>query len=525
MQKLADGLSLDAPEQADLGRARKTQVAKPAGGKDSLAPKFLQLVAAFIDEIRRGRLRPGDPLPGSRALAESLGVHRNTVLAALAELTAQGWLHVLPRRGTFVARDLPTVRKQAEPAPRPKPATGATPRLGFALPLPSWSEEQPLVDGVPRGTLPLLGGLPDLRLLPTAALARAYRRVLRGRGAELLRYDDPQGDLALRTALMRMLSERRGLVGDAGSLLITHGSQMALYLLGRALLRPGDCVAVEALGYPPAWAALRQSGAELVPLPVDAHGLDVAALASLVERRRLRAIYLTPHHQYPTTAMLSPGRRMQLLGLAKRHRIAIVEDDYDHEFHYEGRPVLPLASADSAGVVVYLGTLSKLLAPGLRIGFVFAPPQVLARLTALRVVIDRQGDHAMQRAVAELIEEGEVERHAWRCRRVYAARRLHLSTCLRERLSGVLSFAPPGGGMALWARVADDLCTETWQQAARARGVLFQIGKRFAFDGEPLPFVRLGFACLNESEQSEAVERLRQALPAPSPRRTRRPQS
>src|SRR5262249_10162438 len=147
------------------------------------------------------------------------------------------------------------------------------------------------------------------------------------------------------------------------------------------------------------------------------------ALARLADERRVRAIYVTPHHQYPTTALLSPPRRIALLELARKHRIAILEDDYDHEFHYDGRPVLPLASADRHGSVVYLGTLSKIFAPGLRMGFVVARRKVIERLTAIRVLIDRQGDLAIERAMAELVEDGEIERHARRMRRIYEERR------------------------------------------------------------------------------------------------------
>src|SRR5262249_15917197 len=157
-----------------------------------------------------------------------------------------------------------------------------------------------------------------------------------------------------------------------------------LDLAARALLRPGDVVAVEELGYRPAWEALRNAGAELVPVPIDEHGLRVDALP-----RRLRAVYVTPHHQYPTTGILSAACRIELLALAERQGFAIFEDDYDHEFHYEGRPVLPLASADCAGSVVYLGTLSKVLAPGLRIGYVVAPRPVLDRIAAHRLYVDR----------------------------------------------------------------------------------------------------------------------------------------
>src|SRR6185436_7204697 len=186
------------------------------------------------------------------------------------------------------------------------------------------------------------------------------------------------------------------------------------------------------------------------PLPVDEHGLVVDALAELCARERVRAVYVTPHHQYPTTAVLAPGRRIALLELARAQRIAILEDDYDHEFHYEGRPVLPLASADRSGCVVYLGTLSKILAPGLRIGFVVAPPPVVERLSHLRMFADRQGDNLAEYAVAELLEDGEVQRHARRSRKLYQQRRDALASALRKRLGTAVSFQVPSGGSALW---------------------------------------------------------------------------
>src|SRR6185436_9732389 len=157
-------------------------------------------------------------------------------------------------------------------------------------------------------------------------------------------------------------------------------------------------------------------------------------------------------HQYPTTVGLAAPRRLQLLSLAREHKIALIEDDYDNEFHYEGRPTLPLASADEAGVVVYIGTLSKILAPGLRLGFVAAPRPFIERLAALRMAIDRQGDQAVECAVAELVEDGELQRHARRMRRTYQARRDVLAENLVARFGKSISFALPAGGMALWAR-------------------------------------------------------------------------
>jgi len=175
------------------------------------------------------------------------------------------------------------------------------------------------------------------------------------------------------------------------NILVTRGSQQALDLVARALFSDGGVIAVESMGYAPAWAAFRAAGATLVPIAVDSHGIDVAALEALCERHAVRAVYVTPHHQYPTTVTLSAPRRLALLALAKKHKLAIIEDDYDHEFHYEGRPVLPLASADSDGLVVYIATLSKLLAPGLRTGFVVGPSALVQHLAARRMYVDRQG--------------------------------------------------------------------------------------------------------------------------------------
>jgi len=460
-------------------------------------PVFLQIARAVASDVRRGRLRPGAELPGSRVLSRALGVHRNTVLDA----------H--PAKGTFVSATLP------DPSPRrftakvaPRAAVAA--RAGFDLDRHRLELHPPPIPV--KGTLLVSGGVPDVRLAPASLLGRAYRRALRAEARDVLDYGDPRGHERLRTALAEMVSAVRGLAAGPGEVLVTRGSQMAIDLIARALIAPGDVVAVEAFGYRPAWEALRLAGARLVPLPVDASGLRVDALEELAARERVRAVYVTPHHQYPTTAVLAPGRRLSLLALAGARRMAIIEDDYDHEFHFDGRPVLPLASADDAGVVLYVGTLSKILAPGLRIGFVVAPAPLIDHLAALRSFVDRQGDRAVERAVAELLEEGDVQRHVRRVRRIYRERRDALAEALREDLGEVLSFELPAGGMALWARVAEGVDVDAWAERALARGVAFYSGKRYAFDGRKRPFVRLGFATLDEKELREAVRRMASSL-------------
>jgi GntR family transcriptional regulator / MocR family aminotransferase len=473
-------------------------------------PLFLQIARAIADDIRRGRLKPGSRLPGTRDLATTLSVHRNTVVAAYHELYAEGWTEPTAARGTFVSRHMPEVR------PRGFSAThaGVPAHAGFPLRAPA-----PPIDPMPPGMLLMPGGIPDVRLAPVVALARAYRRAVRRHAASVLAYGDPHGHPRLRTAIAAMLAATRGLAATGDDVIVTRGSQMALHLVARALVAPGDAVAVEDLGYRPAWEAFRSHGAHLVPVRVDHEGMDVAALTEIARRQRLRAVYVTPHHHYPTMVTLSAPRRLALLELARRERIAIIEDDYDHEFHYDGRPILPLASADPAGVVVYIGTLAKILAPGLRLGYAVAPRDLLERITAHRFYVDRQGDHAVEAAVAELLEDGEVQRHARRARRVYQSRRDLLVDAFRRKLAAVLEFDVPPGGMALWTKVAAEVDVDAWAARAFTAGVLFLPGGRFTFDERRMPYARFGFAALDEREQADAVRRLVKALPYPQTRR------
>lgn len=475
------------------------------------APLFVQISSALAADIARGRLGPGDRLPGTRTLAETLGVHRSTVLAAYRELQAQGWVATRPGGATFVAAAAP------EPKPRPfarrgsaQPRVAPAPGFDFRAASPSSFEPRRL----PPGALTLWGGAPDVRLVPAELLGRAYRRAAKRRGGALFGYSrDPLGHPELRGAIAKLVASARGLSADPERVMITRGSQMALSLVARSLVQPGDVVAVEALAYPYAVDVFRRAGAEIVPLTVDPHGIVTEELESLVQKRRVRLVYVTPHHQYPTTVTLSAQRRLALLALARRERVAVLEDDYDQEFHYDGRPVLPLASNDPAGNVIYVGTLAKILAPGLRLAFIVAPPPLLARLAEERTLIDRQGDAVLECSVAELLEDGEVQRHVRRMRRVYHARRDAFCEVLQLRLSGALSYRIPPGGMALWASVAPKIDLPEWQRRCVERGVYFQVGSQFSVAGGAVQAVRLGFAVLDERESARAISRMAEALP------------
>ncbi len=460
--------------------------------KSESAPAFLSLGLELVRDIRKGKLASGDRLPSSRVLATQLKLHRNTVLAAYAELEAQGWIETAQGRGTFVSADLPEV---LAPGARERPAHGYRIR-----PAPELLRNAPEAK-----VLSMAGGLPDTRLVSTTDLSRTIRRVL-SRGKTLLDYGSPYGVNRLRRAIAQMLRDKRGMVVDEESVLITRGSQMGIYLLGQALLQHDDVVAVESIGYRPAFQALRMSGARLAPVPVDNKGMQIEKLEELHKRRRLRAVYLTPHHQFPTLVTLSASRRLQLLEFAKRHRIAVLEDDYDHEFHYEGRPIAPISSEDSSGNLIYIGTLSKVLAPGLRIGYVVAPKELIDALAAIRSHIDSHGDAIFETALAEWIEEGDLERHARRVRRVYLQRRHALDDALRSELGDRLQYTLPNGGMALWVQCLREKDADAWAGRALQRGVRVSPGSLYRLDRRNIPYLRMGFAKLNEDELLRAVK-------------------
>jgi GntR family transcriptional regulator/MocR family aminotransferase len=462
---------------------------------------YLQLANAIADDIRRGRLKPGEALPGSRALAESLGVNRNTVVAGYDELAAEGLVCTRMGGGTSVAEP-PPVPEAAAPHPEQTPT--------YALPTPL--HRQPPISPPAPGMLVISRALPDVRLLPARSRARAFGRAVGRQSRALLTYPDPRGHARLRSELATMLSRPRALPATPETVLVARSVEHALDLVARMLLSPGDAVAMEEFSYPPARRMLRMAGARLLPVRVDDDGLDVGALEKLLSKEPLRAVFVMPHHQFPTATVMSQARRALLAELALRHRFAIIEDDYDHELHYEGKPVLPIAAGTGAANVIYVGSLSNLLSTGLSTAFVVAPPPVYERLVSIRAASDAQCAPAVDCAIAELFEEGEILRHVRRMRRVYASRRDTLAAAPVRHLGSAVRFRVPEGGMGLWVHAADDIDVRAWALAGEREGVTFCDARDYDFHHrEHLPFLRLGFTFLDEAKLEEAVRRMARA--------------
>ena len=487
---------------------------------DSPVPLFKQIIGAIAEDIARGRLQPGDPLPGSRKLASEMGVHRNTVVAAYEGLISEGWLLARPAGGTYVAHVLPD-QDLGKPPPAgfvssmPEhpgfPLRAAAPQRYAWQSLPPFTH-QVVSAGYGRDVLSMASGICDWRLFPHTLLARALRDVMARTPSAALALGDPMGHPRTRAVVATMLAARRNLLAKPDNIIITRGNTMNLRLLVEAVVGPGEAVAVEDPGYPGGWEALHQAGARLVPIQVDRDGMRIHDLASQIVTHKIRAVYVTPHHQYPTTAVLSMVRRIALLRLAAVHGLMIIEDDYDHEFRYEGQPVKPLASMDPEGHVAYLGSLSKLAAPGLRLGFVAASVALVRRLTALRVNYDLQGERCLELAVAALAEQGEMGRHVRKVRSVYQQRRNVLVQALGEHLPGVLDFEVPQGGVSLWARLVAPVSAETWAEACAAERVRFFTGRRFDFSAVASQHVRFCYASLGDQQIDEAVRRMARAL-------------
>ena len=468
-----------------------------------------QVAAAFIRLIQQGLLRANAPLPGTRTLAALLQVHRQTVVVAYDELAAQGWIVQVPAKGAVVSPRLPNVTAQ----PLPADVAGALDKpAGFAY-ARSASPAQP----VPLAPTALgldTGGTPDPRLAPLAVLARKYRTVCQHPDSHhLFTYAAPGGSRALRTQLARYLLDTRGVAATPDQILITRGSIMAMYLVAQLLLTPGDAVVVGTRSYPEADQLFEHYGAHLHRVTVDAQGLCVEEVEALCQQQRVRLLYVTPHHHYPTAVTLPAERRVRLLQLAERYDFVVLEDDYDFDFHYDGSPILPLASADRSGRVLYVGSLSKVLAPAFRVGYVVGPPDFVAELRHLRRLVDYQGDTVLEQGIAELFAEGELRAHLKRVRKIYQHRRDLFCHLLRTHVAEWFTFDQPTGGMAVWGRFAPSVDLARLDARCRQQGLALGDGRRYQMATEVQnSHLRLGFAALNVEELTRSVHVLQQAF-------------
>ncbi len=474
---------------------------------------YLQLCDQIIGLIKSGKVSPSSKLPGSRTLANDLKIHRKTVIAAYEELIAQGWIETLPAKGTFVTSSLPIINPSNFSKADNHEKTNGKSNFSFISRsnlLYNYAEAHKNTEH----HIKINDGSPDHRLAPIDEIAKTYRNITKKRYHQnLLSYGSTYGNEDLRNALVSYLNQTRGLRIDIDNILITRGSQMGIYLASQLLFTKKNRAIVGNTNYLTTNNTFKNAGSIIEQVPVDDHGIDTNAIKAICKVKDIKAVYVTSHHHHPTTVTLSAKRRMHLLQLAQQYKFAILEDDYDYDFHYSNAPILPLASNDYNGNVIYIGGFTKIIAPAIRVGYMVGPKDFIDEAARVRRIIDRQGDMILEQTLAKMIAAGDVQRHCNKVLKIYKSRRDLFCNLLKEKLSDYFSFEVPDGGMAVWVKLNtkfrwDDVVNEAYNHNLE----LNPEWQRYDPNDLKHNGIRMGFASLNEEEIYEVIDRIQKVF-------------
>jgi GntR family transcriptional regulator / MocR family aminotransferase len=463
------------------------------GRTDLSGEIYRQIRQAILDR----RLRPGERLPPTRELATALGVSRSTVTVAYESLLAEGFATSHTGSGTFVSHHLETKR----PASKTRRSTVSAIRVRGVwetIPLPTFFLRAARFD--------FRAGLPDASLFPHRAWRRVVAHALRSGEMAAGVYENPAGNWDLRAAIARHIGISRSVSGSPDDIIVTNGTQQALDIIARVLLEPGDVVAVEKPGYRPPRDLFKALGARVIGVPVDSEGLVVAALPA-----EARIVHVTPSHQFPLGMAMSLSRRRALLAWADRNNAVVVEDDYDSEFRFGGRPLEPLQTIDSTGRVVYVGTFSKTLLPALRLAFMVVPPSLREAAHKAKFVTDWHTATIAQSALAQFIDEGAFARHIRRVSRTYSERHEILTAEIKRNFSDYLDLVPSSTGLHIAAYARRASVDDINAIALRA----FDLGvavQSFPLEGEPQVGIMLGYGAIETAQIAEGLRRLRRCF-------------
>jgi GntR family transcriptional regulator / MocR family aminotransferase len=463
------------------------------GRRDLAGEIYRQLRAAILD----GRLKGGEALPASRELADRLSVSRTTVVAAYHRLIGEGFVTARVGSGTYVGRNL----DRTHPRGRARETSLRPRRIWETAPHPPDLWRPAAFDFRP--------GIPDARLFPYRTWRRLLGREFRPSSTAHGGYGQPAGHFELRHAIVRQIGTSRGVRADPEDVVVTNGTQQAVDLIARVLLASGDRVAVEDPSYGPPRRLLAALGLRVSAVPIDDEGLIVDAIPP-----DTRLVYVSPSHQFPLGMSMSLPRRLALLDWANRHRSAIIEDDYDSEFRFGGRPIEPLQMLDTHGRVIYLGSFSKTMLPTLRLGFVIAPESLRTALEAAKFLADWHSPLATQAAMARFLADGHFARHIRRTRSVYQRRHQLIVDRLTRSFADVLEVVPSSVGLHL-AAFAPGATVEqivAMLRRAAAVGVECQPLSMYAAGDSPRAGIVLGYGAIDSDQIEEGLARLRECF-------------
>ncbi|QIJ89073.1 GntR family transcriptional regulator [Mesoflavibacter sp. HG96] len=476
----------------------------------SVSPKYIQIAQQVINAIQRGYLTEGTKLPGTRKFGELLGVNRNTVVAVYDELASQGWVDIVANKGTFVLmpeKKTAAIKGAAQGLDKLKTypeTTGFSFQSSFNL---ASTEENS------ECTYVVNDGQPDLRLHPTHQFSRWYSASMK-RPTLVSKWNQTQDQFysIFNKQLCNYLNATRGFYIMPHNILSTRSTEMSLYIVSQLLIKKNDVVLVAQLSPYKSNMIFQQAGANLITIPVDHNGIDVDFIEQHFTKNSIRCVYVCAHRQYPTTVTLSAERRVKLLQLAKAYNFAIIEDDFDYDFQFNGSAMLPMASADSEGVVIYLGRLGQSFFPSFQIGFLIAPQNVIKEANNYLQLLDKQGDLIQKQMLSELIAEGEINRLIKKNITVYKQRRDYLSKCLTIHFKDIATWKIPDGGLAIWLEFK--MSISLFQLAEKAKANNLFLPKTILYQNKSLCAIRLGFGHLNEDEIETVVKILKQSFDA-----------
>ena len=478
--------------------------------KSPNTPIYIQIAQQMINAIQRGYLPEGTALPGTRKFGDLFIINRNTAVAVYDELASQGWVDIVANKGTFVLmpeRKTAAIKGVLQGVEQLKtyPETAGFPfQSSFNL---ASTEEFSVSNYV------INDGQPDLRLHPTHQFSKWYSASMK-RSSLISKWNQTQEQsyTTFNIQLCNYLNATRGFYIKPNNIVSTRSTEMSLYIISQLLIKQKDVVLVGNLSHYKSNMIFQQAAANLITIPVDAHGIDVDFIEKNFTKNSIRCVYVCAHRQYPTTVTLTAERRLKLLQLAKAYNFAIIEDDFDYDFQFEGSAMLPMASADVEGVVIYLGRLGQSFFPSFQIGFVVAPKNIINEAKNYLQILDKQGDLIQKQILTELISEGEIHRLIKKNVTIYKQRRDYLCACLTTYFKDDATWQVPAGGLAVWISFKTSLSLVKLAEKAKKHDLF--LPKTILYQSKTVCAIRLGFGHLNETEIETIVNILKRCFDA-----------
>lgn len=478
--------------------------------KSSTQPIYIQVAQQIINAIQRGYVSKGVVLPGTRVLSQILNIHRKTAVAIYDELVSQGWVEIIPNKGTYVLEPEQTTATIKGTTQHIDNVYDYSKTTGFPF---QTSFNLSTTKQVTIAKYQITHGTPDLRLHPVHQFSRWYSAVMKRKSVIKKWNETSQLSYSVyETQLCNYLNATRGFHIKQNNLLSTRSTEMSLYIVSQLLIKQHDIILVGHLSNYASNMIFQQAGANIKTIPVDQNGLDIDYIKNHFIKGSIRCVYVCAHRHYPTTVTLSAERRLKLLELAKIYQFAIIEDDYDYDFQYEGSAMLPMATADASGMVIYLGKLGQSLFPSFQTGFVVAPENLISEAKNYLQLLDKQGDIIQEQMLSELISEGEISRLIKKNIVIYKQRREFLSTSLKSHFKESITWQLPSGGLAIWLQFKVKISLVKLAEAAEKKDLY--LPKTTLYQDKNTCAIRFGFGHLNEGEIEIAVKKLKSAYDA-----------